>query len=127
MNSIKIIKLINGEELIGAIITENKEQYMELNTIHNNDKIVFISNPLKINSTYNEESKNYSIYLLDWIPSITSTIFPIEIDKILTLGIPTMELSNRYYEIILAGKYEPDENEISDELLDLNFDDDEVQ
>lgn len=100
--SLKVLKLITGEELIGIVqdgrdVTDTEDGYTH-------DNLLFITGPLKINCVYDKEARAHSIYLSDWVPAISEDMLPVDKNKILTLGRPTQELEEHYYELVIASQ-----------------------
>lgn len=132
MASLKVIKLVTGEELIG--IVEDGRDLPETNDGFTVENLLFITGPLKITSQYNQETRAHSLYVSDWVPSIIDDCLPIDKRQILTLGKPTPELETHYYELILASHLTQKETEdernkksMSKKLKNHKFDDDDMQ
>ena len=100
--SLKVLKLITGEELIG--IVQDGRDINDAEDGYTHDNLLFITGPLKINCVYDKEARAHSIYLSDWVPAISEDMLPVDKNKILTLGRPTQELEEHYYELVIASQ-----------------------
>jgi len=100
--SLKVLKLITGEELIG--IVQDGRDVTDAEDGYTHDNLLFITGPLKINCTYDKEARAHSIYLSDWVPAISEDMLPVDKNKVLTLGRPTSELEEHYYELVIASQ-----------------------
>jgi len=100
--SLKVLKLTTGEELIG--IVQDGRDVTDAEDGYTHDNLLFITGPLKINCTYDKEARAHSIYLSDWVPAISEDMLPLDKNKILTLGRPTQELEEHYYELVIASQ-----------------------
>lgn len=100
--SLKVLKLITGEELIG--IVQDGRDVTDAEDGYTHDNLLFITGPLKINCVYDKEARAHSIYLSDWVPAISEDMLPVDKNKILTLGRPTQELEEHYYELVIASQ-----------------------
>lgn len=125
MSKLKVLKLVSGEEIMGAVY--DGREYPDLSTEYSTDNLVFVHAPLKITSVYHKETRSHSIYLSDWIPAIASEYFPIDKSKIITIGNSTSQLEEHYFNLIIASQYDKEEDEIGDVLKKHDFDDDDIQ
>lgn len=138
---LKVIKLINDDEIIGMVQDGNTLD--DLGDGYTTDNLIFISAPLKIRSEYTRETKTHALYLSDWVPAIGDQTLPIDKQKILTIGNPTKQLEEHYFEILLTRQLEYSSeldnlhnniNDSDDELSQLkellkntDYDDDDLQ
>lgn len=130
-SALKVLKLVNGEELIG-MIQDGRD--MEPEDGYTTENLLFINGPLKITCIYDKETRTHSLYLSDWVPSIMDDSLPIDKNKVLTLGNPTMDLEEHYYQLLLASQIMQEEaNNRSDTekkldkmLKNHKFDDDDM-
>jgi len=138
---LKILKLVNGDEII-AVVQDGREHPQNNEDGICTDNLVFVTNPLKLNISYSTETKTHSVFLTVWIPSISDATIVIDKKQILTLGHPTEELEEHYYELMAINSLDntqdtKEEEEVIDEsnkkkkykkmLKDHNFDDDDIQ
>lgn len=100
--SLKVLKLITGEELIGVV--QDGRDVTDVEDGYTHDNLLFITGPLKINCVYDKEARAHSIYLSDWVPAISEDMLPLDKNKVLTLGRPTQELEEHYYELVIASQ-----------------------
>jgi hypothetical protein len=115
MGNLKVIKLVTGEEILGVVYDgKNYEQSSYLG-----GDLIFVSGPLKITTEYDKASKTHSLYLSDWIPALTDEAFPIQKQKILTIGNPTKHLEEHYLELALLSHLDIDDSD--------DFNDDDLQ
>lgn len=98
----KVIKLVTGEEIIG--IVQDGRDVPDLEDGYTHDNLIFVTSPLKITCTYDPQNRTHSIYLSDWVPAIGEDSLPIDKNKILTLGRPTQELEEHYFELMIASQ-----------------------
>jgi len=135
--TVKVIKLITNEEIIGVV--QDGRDVPDIGDGFTTDNLLFITAPLKIVSTYDETIKAHSIYLLDWIPSIEDDTIPLDKRQVITLGNPNVDLEAHYYELILAKELLQQQKESSNKqddttedkklkklLKDTDFDDDDM-
>ena len=130
-SALKVLKLVNGEELIG-IIQDGRDMAPEDG--YTTENLLFINGPLKITCIYDKETRTHSLYLSDWVPSIMDDNLPIDKNKVLTLGSPTLDLEQHYYELLIASQLMQEEantNNAEDKKRDKmlknhKFDDDDM-
>jgi ATP-dependent protease Clp ATPase subunit len=136
---LKILKLVNGDEII-AVVQDGREHPQNNQDGVCTDNLIFVTNPLKLNTSYSTETKTHSVYLTVWIPAISDETIVIDKKQILTLGHPTEELEEHYYELMVINSiHNESESKNEDEgddvkrkkykkiLKDHNFDDDDIQ
>lgn len=97
---LKVIKLINGDEIIGVVRDGADEISGDEN--YTLDNLLFVTNPMKVVSQYDTVNKVHSLYLVDWIPAIKDNTLPIDKQRVLTLGDPNKSLETHYVDIVLA-------------------------
>jgi len=114
MSNLKVIKLITGEEILGVVYDNNYQK-----SEHLGEDIIYVSGPLKITTEYDKPSKTHSLYLSDWIPALIDEAFPIQKQKILTIGNPTKHLEEHYLELALLSHLDIDTSD--------DFSDDDLQ
>lgn len=139
-SSLKVIKLVTGEELIG--IVEDGRDLPETTDGFTTENLIFITGPLKVTSIYNQDTRTHAIYVSDWVPAIIDDTLPIDKRQILTLGSPTPELEAHYIELSIlsqlggsnhgldfddSDKETPKEKELKKKLKNHKFDDDDMQ
>ena len=117
-NALRVIKLVTGEELIGSVKDGSTETSDDDN--YTLDNLIFIINPMKIVADYNAKTKTHSLYLMDWIPAISDVTFPIDKQRILTLGSPNRDLENHYIDILLSHRLLQDLQASEDEFQDTH-------
>lgn len=141
--TIKVLKLITNEEIIGVV--QDGRDLGDTEDGFTTENLLFITAPLKIVSNYDESLKAHSLYLLDWVPSIDDDTVPVDKRQVLTLGNPNVDLEAHYYELILAkelqqqaqraaekaeqsqlDEYTVDEKKLKKLLKDTDFDDDDM-
>jgi hypothetical protein len=110
MTPLKILKLITGEEIIG-IVQDGREHPQNNEDGLSTDNLVFVTNPLKLNSSYDIQTKTHSVYLTIWVPSISDETIVIDKRQILTLGHPTEDLENHYYELLVISSLDTPKGE----------------
>jgi len=122
--SLKVLKLITGEELIG--IVQDGRDVADTEDGYTHDNLLFITGPLKINCVYDKEVRAHSIYLSDWVPAISEDMLPVDKNKILTLGRPTQELEEHYYELVIASQLlqQAEAQQETEQIDDTNQDND---
>ena len=98
---LRVLKLINNDELIG-IVEDGAQQIGDDDYTY--DNLLFITNPMKVVTEYDKVNKVHALYLIDWIPSIRESIFPIDKQKVLTLGDPNPDLEKHYVDLVMAEK-----------------------
>lgn len=131
MSQIKIIKLVNGEEIIG--IVEDGRNYENTDEEYTYDNLLFISQPMKITSQYDATTKTHTMYLSDYIPSIRDADLPIEKRNIITIGNPNPDIETHYCDLLIAHQLSQDNpdakksSEYKSLLKKHNFDDDDMQ
>lgn len=147
MSSLKVIKLITGDELIGVV--EDGRDLPQTEDGFTTENLLFITGALKVTTIYNQETRTHAIYVSDWVPAIADDTLPIDKRQVLTLGAPTPELEAHYLELSILSSlqseqrsldYDPqDELDDSDiqkdskkralkkKLKDHRFDDDDMQ
>lgn len=114
--TIKVIKLITNEEIIGVV--QDGRDIPDVGDGYSTDNLLFITAPLRIVSTYDEQIKAHSIYLLDWIPSIDDDTIPLDKRQVLTLGTPNLDLESHYCELILAKELQEQQKQTNKQLDD---------
>lgn len=139
MTTIKVIKLVTNEDIIG--IVQDGRDLAQLEEGFTTENLLFITAPLKIISQYDETIKAHTLYLTDWVPSIAEDTVPIDKKQVLTLGNPNVDLESHYYELILAKdmkeqatreesapkKQETEDKKVLKDLLtDHDFDDEDL-
>lgn len=115
MNSqkdIKIIKLITSEELIGVVY--DGSEYIDTSLENSADDLIFIKNPMLLESKYVKDSEAYSIYMYDWLPSIDSEFIPMHKRNILTMGTACEKLQVRYTRMLLVDTLNENIDDIDD-------------
>lgn len=100
--SIKVIKLVTGDQIIGVV--QDGASEMNDDEAYTFDNLLFITNPMKVVSEYNEESKVHALYLIDWIPAIADTTLPLDKQRVVTLGSPNKSLENHYIDLVIMDK-----------------------
>lgn len=144
-SSLKVIKLVTGDEIIGVVQDGATEVSDDENyTLEN---LLFITNPMRVISEYDAKTKVHALYLADWIPSIADPTLPIDKQRVITLGNPNKDLEAHYIDIILAQKLleevyasenesddsdkkalkSADTTELVEKLKKHKFDDDDIQ
>jgi hypothetical protein len=83
MSDIKLIRLINTEQIIGTII-------------HQDEDFVTLEFPLELFINYSEETEEHSLYLTKWSPFSPDTTLTIPKYVILNTQIPRIELLEYY-------------------------------
>jgi hypothetical protein len=129
--SIKVLKLTNGEEIIG-VVYDGMDQAEEggSTTISH---LFFVRGAMKVVSEYSKEKQAHALFLQDWFPSVEDDILPIDKQNVLTLGNAMPELEQHYCDVmLLTGEIAEDEddkkkNEYKKMLKKHNFDDDDMQ
>lgn len=110
-NYLKVLKLSNGDEIIGFIQdgskTELKDKSISL------DHMIFIKSPMKIMQDYDETVKSHVIFLIEWFPSGRSSSLPIPKDHIITMDTPKNSVEDYYYDVM--GEYYAPELELGSE------------
>lgn len=142
-SGLRVLKLVNGDEIIGVVRDGADETSGDEN--YTLDNLLFLTNPMKIISQYDSVNKVHSLYLVDWIPSIRDTTLPIDKQRVLTLGDPNKDLETHYVDIVLAEhlydnlvageEIDPNETledvekrrDFKDKLKKHKFDDDDIQ
>lgn len=98
MSELRVLKLINGDEIIGFVEDGiNKNEELEDLTV---DHLLFVKGAMKIVQEYNKETRGHSIYLVDWMPSARSAILPIPKDKVITMDFPQDVIEEHYLELM---------------------------
>lgn len=144
--SLKVIKLVSGDEIIGVVqdgATEPTDD--EGYTL---DNLLFVTNPMKIVSEYDPTAKVHALYLIDWIPAIKDTTLPLDKQRVITLGDPNKNLESHYIDLVLMEKlYEKleeaeqkgaleddlseeerdEKSKLTDKLKKHKFEDDDIQ
>lgn len=149
MSTLKVIKLVTGEELLAFI-----EEYSsaDINSVGNTeyeesdiqdytyDHLLFIRDPLKIMCQYNVQEKKYSMFLIRWTASTDDSLFAIPKSLVITICEPIPDLIEHYHEVkaedltILNGikpnnqietltKDELEKNKLKEFLENYDFDD----
>jgi hypothetical protein len=114
--SIRVVKLITGDEIIGVVRDGAAEDSGDENyTLEN---LIFVQNPMKVISEYDSKSKVHALYLADWIPAISDDTLPIDKQRVVTLGRPNKDLEEHYIDILLAQKLLDDMYTAADEKSD---------
>jgi hypothetical protein len=144
--SLKVIKLVSGDEIIGVV----QDGATETNTDdgYTLDNLLFVTNPMKVVSEYDPTAKVHALYLIDWIPAIRDTTLPLDKQRVITLGDPNKNLEAHYIDLVLMDKlYEqlteaestgdieddlsPEErvekHKLSEKLKKHKFEDDDIQ
>lgn len=130
MNSLKVLKLLNGDEVIGFIEDGN-------NRISPEDEVslshmVFIKGPMRIISKYDETVKSHALYLVDWMPTASSNVLPLPKNHIVTMDTPNASVEEHYLSIM--GEKFPEEElteeeqrqlELYEQLINHQFDDED--
>lgn len=98
--TIKVIKLITGDEIIG--IVQDGRDIEQVEEGYTTENLLFITAPLKIISEYDNTIKAHTLFLTDWVPSIEDDTVPVDKRQVLTLGNPNVDLEAHYYELVLA-------------------------
>ena len=141
MTELRVLKLLNGDDIIG-IVEDIKdvsgEEYNESDFL----PVMFIRGAMKINKTYDKRKKQYDLYLTDWIPESHEDLFPIPKSMLVTVSAPAPEIEQYYFNCLLANLSqqqleEAQQEELSEEelkkmrqrkeLLDTKFSDDDIQ
>lgn len=143
--SLKVVKLVTGDEIIGVVRDGAAEISDDENyTLEN---LLFVTNPMKVISEYDAKTKVHALYLSDWIPAIADSTLPIDKQRVITLGSANKELEAHYIDIILAQKLleevyssgtenddsdkkdlkDTDPSELIEKLKKHKFDDDDMQ
>ena len=108
-SNIKIVKLITSEELIGVVY--NGSDYIDTSLEYSSEDLIFIKNPMTLESKYVKDSQAYSIYMYDWLPSIDAQYVPIHKKNILTMGNACERLKIRYNRMLLVDAIDEDIDE----------------
>jgi hypothetical protein len=127
MQALKVIKLLNGDELIGLVDTEKS-----------NEEVLYISGIYRVKTNYIEEEGTHEMYLIDWFPAGKSNTLPLNPNDVLTLDEPIPALENNYYNLFLkqVTKFEmefvKDEKDLErvkakQQLIDHDFSEDPEQ
>lgn len=143
MATIKVLKLVTNDEIIG--IVQDGRDLDQVEEGFTTENLLFITAPLRIVAQYDEVIKAHTLYLTDWVPSIEDDTVPIDKKQVLTLGNANVDLESHYYELILAKdlkeqaarerkqikaqEQEPttqEEKELQKLLKDHDFDDDDL-
>jgi len=96
MFEIKVLKLVNGDEIIGAV-----------KTLTNTDPSALfpqettIKNAMRIVQEYNPKTRLHGMYIIDWMPALLGEILTIQNDKIITTGVPKNTIKDHYLELVL--------------------------
>lgn len=98
--TIKVIKLITGDEIIG--IVQDGRDIEQVEEGYTTENLLFITAPLKIVSEYDNTIKAHTLFLTDWVPSIEDDTVPVDKRQVVTLGNPNVDLEAHYYELVLA-------------------------
>ena len=99
---LRVLKLINNDELIGVVEDGAEKTSEEDNYTY--DNLLFITNPMKVVTEYDKVNKVHALYLMDWIPAIKESTFPIDKQRVLTLGDPNPDLEKHYVDLVMAEK-----------------------
>lgn len=128
--AVKVLKLITGEEIIGILYDGADEEQEDGFSM---EHLFFVKSPMKVVSEYDHLKKNYALYIIDWIPSVSDETIPLDKSKVLTLGNPVQELEEHYCEMMLVKmeteltEDEKRDAELQKMLKKHNFDDDDMQ
>lgn len=138
---LKVIKLINDDEIIAMV--QDGSELKDVGDGYTTDNLIFVSAPLKIISEYAKETRTHALFLSDWVPAIGDQSLPIDKQKILTLGSPTKDLEDHYFEVLLARQLEYSNNlskssdnidssddefsKLKELLKNTDYDDDDLQ
>lgn len=133
MASLKVIKLVSGEEIIGTV--QDGRDFPPTEDGYSSDDLVFVTCPMKIISTYDQITRAHALYLSDWIPSIGEDTMVISKHQIITLGLPNSEIERHYTEIVMlatmnqasAQEETQEATQLKKMLKNHKFDDDDVQ
>lgn len=139
MSQLKVIKLINGDEIIGYIddgaIKDRQDDDGEDYSVSN---LIFIKGAMRVIQEYDRKSRGHSMFLIDWMPSAKSNVLPIPKDKIITMDSPQDAVEDHYLELKMGEMDEEQEDSeaMTDEELQkqahleilkkTNFDDDDM-
>ena len=148
MAELKIIKLTNGDDVIGFIETdpENISQGMteeEFKEIH----CLFVRGALKLEKKYIREADQHQVMLLEWAPETDDPIIPICDNNVIAVYNPGVYVRNLYYDIAMDNMSEHEKKEVGEkeverheeqkavdknselytQLNSHNFDDDDIQ
>jgi len=111
MADLKVIKLVNGDEVIGYVddgaVKDTNDEGEEY-TVRN---LIFIKGPMRVVQEYDRKSRGHSIFLIDWMPSCNSNTLPIPKDKIITMDTPNESVIEHYAELMVGRLDEEDREE----------------
>lgn len=128
MTTLKIIKLISGEEIIGLV--QDGKEIPPTEDGYTSDNLVLVSSPMRITTTYDQITRTHALYLSDWVPSIIDETMAIDKRQIITLGNPNPDVEDHYSELVMIHRMsrEEDDDTPNKKLLkNHKFDDDDVQ
>jgi len=97
-HSVKIIKLVNGETVIGIIEDEDLDliEIDEERAVEFADFCFMIHFPFKLNCIYSREGKRHEIFLEDWMPYSKDTFTPVLKDKVIAITEPSKDVLDLY-------------------------------
>lgn len=133
MSLLKVIKLINGDEIIGLV--QDGRDIPPTEDGFTTDNLIFVSSPMRITATYDNMTRTHALYLSDWVPAISDEMMAIDKNQVITLGTPNVDIENHYVELITINQLSaPNSLEETSEQTKLKtmlkshkFDDDDVQ
>lgn len=115
MAELKILKLINGDEIIGYIDDGSYKDNNE-DDEYSVRNLIFIKGSMRIVQEYDRVSRGHSIFLVDWMPSSKSNVLPIPKDKVITMASPQDSIQQHYLELQI-GDMEAEEEDLLDKEL----------
>lgn len=126
---LRVLKLINGENILGSIEVDfDEEKESEENPF--DEKLILDSSktplldvyfPLELIRNFNFKSGEHSFNFVKWQPwaDCSSAPIPVAKDKILAIAVPTDEVANHYEEFVDVT-FEKSEEQIVAEALEEN-------
>lgn len=100
MSQLKVLKLVNGDEIIGFVddgrdrLREDDEEGLTT------DNLIFIKGPMRVVQEYDRGGRGHQLFLIDWMPSGASNMLPIPKDKIITMDYPAVSIEEHYIELM---------------------------
>lgn len=99
MSHLKVLKLVNGDEIIGFVDDGRGRPRLDDEDGLTTDNLIFIKGPMKIVQEY-DRTIGHQLFLMDWMPSGCSNTLPIPKDKIITMDDPGSSLEEHYLELM---------------------------
>jgi len=132
--SIKVIRLTNGDDIIG-IVYDGMDEALTEDDVTTIAHLFFVRGSMKVLSEYNKDTQAHALYLVDWFPSVLDDVIPIDKRNVLTMGNPHADLEQYYCELMMLSlenaledtQEDKKKSQYKDILKKHNFDDDDMQ